>query len=235
MPSKQTSDSDSTLPPTSLSRPVDTPVRASTRANHANPYGPLAALPFPIYVTTDPSDLLSQALTDSGREPQSELCRWNDDVVRLPSIYDDNPKFRPARDRPLVYQLFGNVSEPRSLVLTEDDYFNFLIGVTRNRDLIPRPVRAALADSTLLFLGFRLDEWNFRVLFHSIMGQEGSERLSDYAHVAVQIDPEEGRILEPERARSYLESYFQNAQISIYWGNAEGFAEEIYTRWHDSQ
>ena len=73
----------------------------------------------------------------------------------------------------------------------------------------------------LLFLGFRIDDWNFRVLFRSIMSQEGRSRRHKYAHIAGQILPEEGRFLEPERARSYLESYFQDADISIYWGSVE--------------
>ena len=58
-----------------------------------------------------------------------------------------------------------------------------------------------------------------------------SERLNDYAHVAVQIELEEGKILEPERAHRYLESYFQNAKISIYWGNVKTFTQEIHQRW----
>jgi hypothetical protein len=105
------------------------------------------------------------------------------------------------------------------------------IGVTSNKDLIPGVVRRALADTALLFLGFQLDDWDFRVLFRSIMSQEGRSRRSKYAHVAVQIAPEEGRILEPERARQYLERYFQGAYISIYWGSAEDFVQELHRRW----
>ena len=52
-------------------------------------------------------------------------------------------------------------------------------------------------------------------------------RSRKYTHVAAQIDPEQGRIQEPERARRYLESYFQGAAISIYWGNAEDFVREL--------
>jgi hypothetical protein len=219
--------------------PKNTPLEEllTVLANHScqqvtnTPYQVLAQLPFPIYITTDPTDLLLDVLKAVGKNPQTELCRWNSYVMRLPSCYDDQPKYRPTSECPLVYQLFGNIKEPRSLVLTEDDYFNYLIGVTRNKDLIPRAVRAILADSTLLFLGFHLDNWDFRILFHSIMNQEGSERLNDYAHVAVQIEPEEGRILEPERAHRYLESYFQNAKISIYWGNVKTFTQDIHSRW----
>ena len=92
-------------------------------------------------------------------------------------------------------------------------------------------VRRALADTGLLFMGFQMDDWDFRVLFRSIMSQEGRGRRSGYVHVAAQINPEEGRILEPERARRYLERYFHHADISIYWGSTEDFVQEIQHRW----
>ena len=34
-------------------------------------------------------------------------------------------------------------------------------------------------------------------------------------------------MLEPERARHYLESYFQDADISIYWGTADDFVQDL--------
>ncbi len=199
----------------------------SRRQNPADPYKVLADLPFSIYVSTNGSDLLEQALIATGKAPVIELCRWNEDVEQLPSVYDDEPDYRPDAQRPLVFHLFGRFEEPSSLVLTEDDYFDFLIGITSKKDLIPGAVRRALADTALLFLGFRMDDWNFRVLFRSLMSQEGRGRRSRYAHIAAQIDPEEGRVMEPERARRYLESYFQDADISIYWGSAEDFVKEL--------
>ncbi len=153
--------------------------------------------------------------------------RWNSYLEDLPSIYDDEPNYRPTAQRPLIYHLFGNLEEPDSLVLTEDDYFDYLIGVTSNKDLIPAVVRRALVDTALLFLGFQMEDWNFRVLFRSIMSREGRSRRRDYAHVAAQVTPEEGRILEPERARRYLEQYFQDTNINMYWGSVEDFAKEL--------
>ncbi|HSJ52770.1 MAG TPA: CHAT domain-containing protein, partial [Anaerolineae bacterium] len=190
----------------------------------------LAGLPFPILITTEPTSLLEDALSAAGKEPHVEICRWNDHVQWLPSIYDEEPDYRPTPQRPLVYHLFGRIDCPDSLVLTEDDYFDYLIGLTSNKKLVPGAVLRALADTALLFLGFHMDDWNFRVLFRSIMSQEGRARRGRYAHVAVQIDPEEGRILEPQRARRYLESYFQDADISIYWGGVEDFVRELQQR-----
>jgi hypothetical protein len=196
--------------------------------NSADPHRVLAALSLPIYITTDPSTLLVDALREAGRTPQVEPCRWNEYLEQLPSIYDDEPDYRPSAERPLVFQLFGSLDEPESLVLTEDDYFDYLIGVTGNKALIPAVVRRALTDTALLFLGFRMDEWDFRVLFRSIMSQEGRGRRRGYAHVSAQIDPDGSRILEPDGARRYLASYFQDADISIYWGSAEDFLRELH-------
>jgi hypothetical protein len=198
------------------------------------PYNVLAQLPLPIYITTNPANLMADALTDAGKDPQVVLCPWNEYIEQVESIYNQEPDYFPTPERPLVYHLFGQLSEPDSVVLTEDDYFNYLIGVTSNKDLIPTAVRRALADTALLFLGFQMDEWNFRVLFRFILSQQGGGRRDRYAHIAAQIEPEEGRILEPERARRYLEKYFaKGADISLFWGSADDFLNELYQHWKE--
>lgn len=205
--------------------------------NPSEPHAVLASLPLPIYITATPDNLLTEALRAAGKDPQVEICPWNDDLAQLPSVFDRKrkPPYKPSKDQPLVYHLFGRFKdpdsdEPDSLVLTEDDYFDYLIGVTRNRELIPKGILGAMANSALLFLGFQIDDWDFRVLFRSLMSQEGGRKRCDYPHVAVQIDPEAGRLLDPKRARQYLEKYFCNADIGIYWGRPEDFVRELQKR-----
>lgn len=195
------------------------------------PYRMLAELPFRIYLTANLTNLLTEELRAVGKDPQIEICRWNEDLENLPSIYDDDPDYQPTVEQPLVYHLFGITGEPDSAVVAEDDYFDFLIGVSANKELIPIAVREALADTGLLFLGFRIDDWPFRVLFRSLMSQEGRARRRRYAHVAAQITPEEGRVLEPERARNYLETYFQESDIDIFWGSVEDFMQQLKVQW----
>jgi hypothetical protein len=207
----------------------------------AEPHGVLALLPFPIYLTANPDGLLEAALAEAEPEaepgagatkrPVVELCRWNEEVDWPESVYDRQPDFRPTPGSPLVYHLFGRLQEPDSLVLTEDNYFDYLIGLTRNNDLIPEFVRRTLADSALMFLGFRMEEWDFRILFRYIMGQGGERRRKKYAHVAVQLDPEENRTLDQDGARRYLQRFFGGYDISIYWGSVEDFATELKARW----
>jgi hypothetical protein len=192
----------------------------------------LAQLPLPLFITTNTDNLLAAALKEAGKEPEVALCPWNEDVEQIESIFDREEGYFPTTKRPLVYHLFGRLDQPGSMVLTEDDIFDYLIGVTSNKELIPGAVRRALSDTALLFLGFQMDDWNFRVLFRSVLAQQGGSRRIKYAHIAAQVEPEEGRILEPESARSYLEDYFdQGADISIYWGSAEDFLSELTKRW----
>ncbi|MBV8075221.1 MAG: SIR2 family protein, partial [Planctomycetaceae bacterium] len=209
--------------------------RRRREENSVDPHRLLAALPFPIYLTTNPDCLLVEALREVDKQPEVGLCPWSEKIDWSDSVFVRDPDFRPSVDRPLVYYLFGRLDDPRSLVLTEDDYFDYLIGLTRNNELIPAVVRRALVDTALLFLGFRIDDWDFRVLFRSLMAQGGRQRSADYAHVAVQIDPEDGRNLDPEGTRRYLQRYFQDADIRIYWGHVDDFARELSERWSRNQ
>lgn len=204
---------------------------ARHRREAIEPYAVLAQLPAPVYITTQPSRLLARALTDAGRTPEVEVCRWNGDDEWTESVLDRDPDYRPTLERPLIYHLLGTLDQPDSLVLTEDDYFDFLIGVTRNQDLVPAMVRRRLSDSALMFVGFRLDEWDFRVLYRSLMSSEGGNRRRGYTHVAVQIDPEEEATTDASRARDYLEEYFQDSRVSVYWGTTEHFVKELHKRW----
>jgi SIR2-like domain/CHAT domain len=201
-------------------------------AGEFDPFDALAETPFPLYLTTDPSALLERALARAGRPPQVGMCPWNDELAYHFKV-DDTDERRPTATAPFVYHLFGQLSEPESLVLTEDNYLDYLMGITANRPLIPDFVIGRLARSALLFLGFRLDEWDFRVLFRSLMNQGGQERRRGFKHVAVQIDPEEGRTIEPDRARRYLESYFGENRINIYWGRTDDFVHKLHTAWKE--
>ncbi|HMA37651.1 MAG TPA: effector-associated domain EAD1-containing protein [Chloroflexia bacterium] len=219
---------DRTAAPDDLLRAV---AAARWLQNPADPFRVLAALPCPLYITANLDNLLAEALRAAGKAPEVELCRWLDDDRWPPSIYDREPDYQPTVARPLVYHLFGRLPLPFSLVLKEDDYFEYLVGVTRLARLVPTAVRAALSDSALLFLGFQLDDWGFRVLFRSIIRQGVPGRRGQYTHVAVQIDPTTANTPEAAGARRYLQSYFESADVTIYWGRVEQFLSEFQAHW----
>lgn len=197
----------------------------------AAPHRVMAELPLKLYVTTAFDGLIAEALRFVGKCPREELFRWKESPEWGPSIYENDPGWEPTVDEPLVYYLAGRLDRPDTLVLTEDQYFDYLIGVTRQlpqEGAMPGVVKTAFVSSTLLFLGFDMDGWDFRALFRALLNQEGKLHGSGYVHAGVQIDPEADRIRSIDRARSYLEKYFDlTDRISIYWGSVEDFAREL--------
>jgi hypothetical protein len=189
-----------------------------------DPYRVMAALPVSVYVTTAWTDLLQDALGERQprRVPVTLAFPWNDigDVEALDSLE------KPTVDRPLVYHLFGRLDYPETLVLTEDDYFEWLTAwVTRRKD-IPPEVSRALVNKSLMFVGFRLDDWDFRVVFNGVKSFGGSELFKRSLHIGVQLSPE-NQLIEPEAAQEYLESYFGSNQVNIFWGQTRSFLDQF--------
>lgn len=198
-----------------------------------NPLRLLAELPLPMYVTTSYYDFLETSLKAAGKEPITEVCYWYDDLKDdVPSIYDDEPDYLPSVMRPLVYHLNGLDAYPSSLVITEDDYLDFLVKISEDNEVVPRRVAQAFADSTLLLLGYQLDDWNFKTLFRGLINtRRASRRLLS---LSIQIVPQmaEG---SPEKAiqkvQDYLGRYFDKANFEVYWGTPQEFAQELWAQW----
>ncbi len=182
-----------------------------------DPYRILAELETCVYVTTAWTDLLQAALRDNGRSPVTMGFNWKG---------PDEPRARPERptvERPFVYHLFGRLDDPSSLVLTEDDYFAWLFEwVERHRKSVPSSVLEALAGKSLLFLGYILDDWDFRVLFQIIWNLGGSGLLKRNQHVGVQFR-RESPVFDNTAVKEYMESYFRRGNVSIYWGETREF------------
>jgi hypothetical protein len=195
----------------------------------AEPHSVLAELPLPLYLTTNYDDFMSAALRACGKNPRYELCRWNEGLQTLPSVFDEPDGYRPTPEEPLVYHLHGHLDAVQSLVLTEDDFFDFLVNTPQIG--IPPLIQEALSATSLLFVGYRLADWNFRVLFRGFveLTQPSDRRLS----VTVQLPPVRSP-QQRERAMQYLGRYFDKKEIVVSWGDAGDFMAELRRRWQQS-
>lgn len=201
-----------------------------------DPYRILARLPLPVYITTNYEDFMFHALKLADKDAKRELCRWKPDITTA-SIFEGDEQYEPTPASPVVFHFHGLTDELESLVLTEDDYFEFLINVSRDQTLVPPRIQRAMTGTSLLLLGYRLDDWDFRVLFHLLASHI---RIStSQTHVAVQIAPLEDEALDEQRrkAQAYLDLYFakyKNLNIRIYWGSCREFMTELDSRWKKS-
>jgi hypothetical protein len=197
------------------------------RARKTDAHRILAELPASVYVTTNFDPLLERALKAADRAPQRVVSRWR--YGKAPVGSKDAPVTEPTAKAPLVYHIFGAFDGhgDESLVLTEDDYFDFLIAAAGEK-LIPTEVESSLVDNSLLFLGFRLTDWHFRVFFRLLMSFPGKDRLKHYRHVAVQLEPDMYTMADVDGAKAYLAEYFgKEANIDVFWGSTEDFLAEL--------
>lgn len=195
------------------------------------PHAVLADLPLPIYITTNYNDYMNLALKSRNKDPKRELCRWNDAVKHYPSIFDGATLVEPTVANPIVYHLFGFDKSPESLVLTEDDYFDYLVKISNDEDIIPSRIQAALASTSLLMLGYSLGDWAFKVLFRGLIAARHGKmnRIS----VTVQLPPISDDPNDPRQIRlqKYFDDYFGGNGIRPYWGTTVEFTTELRQRW----
>jgi hypothetical protein len=188
------------------------------------PHAVLADLPLPLYITTNYDDFMLQALARRRRDSRQEICKWNRSyqVQQDPAPMGDDRTHQPTPANPIVFHLHGRLGVPESLVLTEDDYLDFLVTLSERPDTLPHQVLGALSSSSLIFVGYSLADWDFRVLHRGLVvrGDPSLRRVS----VTVQLR-------QTREAEEYLDSYFRKIDVSVFWGDAKTFAAELRDRW----
>ncbi len=191
----------------------------------------VAGFDVPVFVNAGYDTLLEayvkEAACEGGKKtPVALVSQWRDErtlKTKKQAFQGD-----PTVEKPFIYYVFGKRREPEedTWVLTEDDFFDYLIRTTQYK-LMPGVVSEALVAGSLLFVGFPLDDWKFRVLFRMIVAKGGAELLQGFNHVAVQVDPAETTLANARLAKKYLQKYFTTAKIDIYWGTAADFLRQL--------
>ncbi len=199
-------------------------------------YMVLADLNLPIYITTNYDHLMEEALKSRGKDPKSEFFRWNPTIIEYSksaeiSFVSDDRRYEPSPANPLVFHLYGDMDYPESMVLTEQDYIDFMVNMNKldkNSIILPSIVRSSFARSSKLFLGYVLDDMNSRIIFRSIFPTVGT-RLS------IAVMPSLSSTLATDKnvdlMKKYLASYTKNMfKLNLYWYDLFMFLHELRNR-----
>ncbi|HSE16777.1 MAG TPA: SIR2 family protein [Pyrinomonadaceae bacterium] len=196
------------------------------------PYNILAKLPLPIYVTTNYDDMMEQALRKNNRDVKPDLCKW------VKSIEDTSPlaeqDFKPNVANPCVFHLYGYTQTQQSMIISEDDYFQFLINVSKDHTLIPKRIEQAITGTSLMLLGYSLEDWDFRILFHFLAGY--LKNSTSKTHVAVQLSPSASDTDLKQRAQAFFDKYFasRSPDIRVSWETTQKFVQMLGDSWQKS-
>lgn len=117
----------------------------------------LAALPFALSIIATPDQMFSNALKEAGKTPVPQSYSF-----RGKKAY---PSLLGTIKNPLLFYLYGTIEDPQSLVLSENDFLDFILAALVNNPLPPNILgQLRLASKNLLFLGFDFRQWALRIL-----------------------------------------------------------------------
>ena len=171
-------------------------------------------------ITTNYDDLIELALAErkvpfdlfvvaidrpaiEGR-PQGALLFRRDGQDELRPVTGEQPLLEIGLDgdqgvllkRSVLFKIHGHIDRRRGIddtfVITEEDYVSFLARMGSGESVIPAQLVTMMQQRTLLFLGYSLRDWNFRVLLDRMKSSSLQPRRS-YA-VCHDIDPAESEL-----------------------------------------
>ena len=149
----------------------------------------------------------------------------NDKDVNLHSGIDKIADFwKPTERVTYLYKMHGCISDPSSLVITEEDYINFLsnaLSADPQKRLL-HEARGQIGLRTILFVGYSLMDWNFRVIFKAT-----AEKTRSKESYAVQFfQPKKS--IDQERWEKTRE-FWSRKQVNIINSDATQFLHALVT------
>jgi hypothetical protein len=199
------------------------------RKNSNSIYEFLGDMNATVYITTNYDSYMERALEAAGKMPVSEFCRWNSYAqdLGISSVLEKDKQYRPSSSNPLVFHLHGVLDHPQSMVLTDDDYLDFLFSISTkgSETILPHVIRDLLSSNSLLFIGYSLEDITFRLIFRVLSG------LNLNRGWAVMYRGNTPNEVNEAAAAEYMEEYMKQLfSVKVFYGTNENFANEARNR-----
>lgn len=182
----------------------------------------LARRRFELIVTTNYDRLMERALAEIPKpyKPVIQPRKGFSDDARK-ALQNELADF----DGTVVYKMHGSFLDDgpkgqkraQDVIITEEQYIEFLTVVGHPEKGIPPLIAEKIKDSTLLFLGYGLADWDFRAMFKGLVENLGeSDRRKSFA---IQKDPS-----------PFWAEFWEKKQVIIYNVDLYEFADELEQR-----
>lgn len=185
----------------------------------------LASLPFQLIVTANYDRLLERAFGDK----PYELV-----VQPINGFAEQDQKLQNQLSAPkgtIIYKIHGSFSdngspvaaqEDNRLILTEEDYIQFLSIVGRKDVGVPTLISDKMINGTILFLGYSLQDWDFRTIYKTLI--EPLPERQRPKSFAIQKNPPD-----------FWVRYWENKKVTILDVDLYEFAAKLQTYWQEAE
>lgn len=133
-----------------------------------------ARLPFVQVLTTNFDFLLERAYDNAGKS-------------YLPIVDEDLMPFGKTDGETRILKMHGDLHHPSLMVITEDDYDQF----SKQRESMFQEVAYLLSHHSVLFIGYSIDDPDFRQIWSLVKAYFGEYRRPAYALL---VDPSEDQV-----------------------------------------
>jgi hypothetical protein len=172
----------------------------------------LARLPFKLIITTNYDRLLERALEKQDFKPIFQSAKGFEDTPETKKQFEELEEYSGLMIYKILVTFLDKVLGPAQLedeelsplIITEDDYIEFLTVVGKDKDI----------PSTLLFLGYSLEDWDFRTIYKGLI--EPLPKHQARKSFAIQKDPSE-----------FWVEFWQKKGVEIYNLDLYDFAEQL--------
>ncbi len=136
----------------------------------------LAELDLAFFATTNYDQLLEDALRSHHKRPC--VSTYHKDSKAQTDDYVGD-KTDPTPEEPFLLKFHGDIDQPESLVITDEDYIDFLLRMGDKEPFNPVPpvFRYAFARYTTIFVGYSLLDYNLRLLFKTLRWNVDKARM----------------------------------------------------------
>lgn len=179
----------------------------------------LAGWPLKIVLTTNYDNLMERAFSKKDKDSAKAIYQRDGDQEQIQTP--------PRVEKPLVYKLHGSLEDIDSMVITEDNYIDFLISLIEGNPKLPDAISAIFRSDSILFIGYGLKDWNIRVLLRYF------RRDNDIRSFAVRRDLRTATNEAASREWESLVLYWERKNISVYNCDALAFVRELDRRYRE--
>jgi hypothetical protein len=150
----------------------------------------LTSFDFPFIATTNYDQLIEDALAAQAKKPSVSI--YNRSSTQRTTDYTGDD-IDPTPARPFLLKIHGDIDNPESMVLTDEDYIDFVLRMSDKEPFNPIPpsFRYAFSRYPTLFIGYSLLDYNLRLLFKILRWNVDKARIpTTYA-----VDPFPDRLI----------------------------------------
>jgi hypothetical protein len=184
----------------------------------------LARMPLRLVVTTNYDRLMERALAATAKPPPLVVTQR---IGGFSPREQRELQTRLAGSNDLVlYKIHGSFTDDPGasaspVIVSEEDYIEFLIVAGVKNVGVPKLISEKLVDSVLLFLGYGLEDWDFRTIYKVLI-----ERLPSR---------EQRRSFAIQRRPSrFWEQFWDRKNVTVYDVDLYQFGEELERRYLDA-